>query len=99
MLQTASALRTVILGIMKKPRKSSTKTISQGNNFNWHRQAVVLVFKYPTSGEKLWSKQITIADSNSPTGIKLDSVGNIYVAGSVRDGISANTDVFVLKLQ
>ena len=88
-----------MMALILSPRKYTTTTISQDSNLNWHRQAVVLVFKYPTSGEKLWSKQITIADSNSPTGIKLDSVGNIYVAGSVRDGISANTDVFVLKLQ
>ena len=66
----------------------------------------IFVIKYDSFGLKQWTKQMGFSSYEEPTGITMDSSGNIYVTGGTYgslDGITnangeGGRDVFVVKL-
>ena len=60
----------------------------------------IWVAKYDSNGNQLWLKQFGTADSDSPSDLALDSVGNVYLTGENYDsskGYPADVDTWAAK--
>jgi hypothetical protein len=61
---------------------------------------VILVTKWNSLGNPVWTKRIDNDNTFgiSPTAVKLDSSGNIYIVGSRHGGLGASNSLYVAKL-
>ena len=62
----------------------------------------LLLFKYDTNGNKLWTVQFGSSNYDEARSVAVDSAGNAYVAGNTLGGLDGNTnagdyDLFLVK--
>ena len=62
----------------------------------------IFVFKYDSSGNKIWSRQLGTNDYDFAQGVATDSSANVYVTGYTAGGLDGNTnagdyDLFLVK--
>jgi CTP:phosphocholine cytidylyltransferase-like protein len=62
----------------------------------------IFLVKYNSSGTKQWTKQLGTSNTDSVTGVVVDSSNNIIISGNTYGGLDGNTnfgsrDIFLVK--